>query len=132
MWFPRHPHGPKDLLVETICALQELVDAPQHQPGLGALDHAVVVGARDRHHRSQRHARERSGRCAGELGRDGDGSRGDDQALPLHQARHTHLRAETAGVRERDVRPVEVLSAELARSAARDEFLVGLQESAEV
>jgi hypothetical protein len=45
---PGHAHRGEDLLVEPRGARQELLDALQEEPGLGALDHAVVVGRGER------------------------------------------------------------------------------------
>ena len=44
----RHAEVVEDVLVEAVLAEQQLVDPLQEQPALGALDDAVVVGARDR------------------------------------------------------------------------------------
>ena len=46
----------EDRLVKSVPALQQLVDATQIFAGLCALNHAVIVGARDLHHSAKRRA----------------------------------------------------------------------------
>ena len=128
----RHPEGVEDVVVEAVLAEQQLVDPLQEQPRLGALDDAVVVGARDRDDLGDAERRQVAAVGALELGRVVDGADADDDALAGHQARHRLHGADGARVGERHAGALEVGDGELVAADLADDLLVGDQEAGEV
>src|SRR5919198_1421294 len=94
----------EDALVEAVGALEELVDPAQERARLGALDDAVVVGARHGHDLLHAELAEPLRLHRAEAGWIADRPGGDDRALAGHEAWHRRDRAEPAGVGERHVR----------------------------
>ncbi len=117
----------EDLLVELVLALQVLLDHLQELAGLGALDDAMVVRRRHRHHLLGADLRAHGT----EAGRVADRAGGDDRALALHQARDRGDRADAARVGERDVRALEVVRGELVVTRAGDQVVEGGEEVGE-
>jgi hypothetical protein len=127
----RDPELLEDPVVEPALAHEEVADAGEELPALGALDHAVVVRARDRHDLGDAEAGDLLRRHGEELRRVPDASDGEDEALALHQARHAHHSPDHAGVRERDGGPLEVRDLELPVAGAADDVVVGAEELGE-
>ena len=98
----RHAEAREDVVVEVVarraagrgCAREELA-------ALGALDDAVVVGARERHDLAHAELGERLRVGALVLGRVADRADADDEALARHQPRHRVHGADRARVRDR-------------------------------
>ena len=119
----------KTPLVEAVLALEQLVDPAQERARLGALDHAVVVGAEvivmtfgDAELPELRRV------DLGEPGRVADRAGGDDRALAGHQPRHRRDRADAARVRERDVRALVVVGRQRVVARAGDQLVVAGDE----
>ena len=108
------------------------MDRRQELAALGALDHAVVVGARERHDLAHPHARDRLEVGAFELRRVVDRSDADNETLTRHEARHGVLRPDHARVRDRDRRRREVVDGDLAVANPAQQLLVGAVELREV
>ena len=104
----------------------------QEQPGLGALDDAVVVGGRDRHHLRDAEVGERLGVGALERGGDVEAADADDHALAGHEPGHRLDGADGAGVGEGDGGAGEVVGRELVAADLADQLLVGAPEAPEV
>ena len=121
-----------DLLVEVVLAREQLVDAAQERPRLGALDHAVVVGRGHRHHLGDAERLDLLGGRVLPLDRVGDRAGGDDRALADHQPRHRGDGAQPARVGERDVGALEVVRGELVLPRLVDQVLVVAVEAGEV
>ncbi len=113
-----------DALVELVLAAQQLIDRPQERARLGSLDDPVVVGGRHRHHLRDAERLESLGRGVGPLGRVGDRAGRNDRSLAAHQARDRGHRAEPARVRQRDVRPDEVVGGQRVLARLADQLLV--------
>ena len=96
----RHAERVEDVVVEAVLAEQQFVDALQERARLGALDDAVVVGARDRDDLAHAERAEVGAVGALELGRVVDAADADDHALARHQARHRLDGADRARVGE--------------------------------
>ena len=124
--------GGEDLLVEAVLAEQQLVDPLEEQAALGALDDAVVVGARDRDNLGDSERRQVLAVGALELGRIVDAPDADDDALAGHQPRHALHRADRPRVGERDVGALEVVEGQLVGLDLADDLLVGGEELGEV
>ena len=105
-------------------ALQIGLDHLQELAGLGALDDAMVVRRRHRHHLLGADR----GADPGQAGRVADRAGGDDRALAVHQPRDGGDRADAAGVGERDVRALEVVGGELVLARLGDQLVEGVQE----
>ena len=127
-----HAHRLEEVVVEAVGAGQERRHPGQEEPGLGALDDAVVVGGGEGHHLAQAELGQhpRVGRL--EPGRVAERADADDGALPGHEARHRLDGAERPGVGQRHRRPGEVVGGDLVRVDLADEVLVGQDEGAEV
>ncbi len=121
-----------DLLVEPVGALQQVLDGGQELPRLGALDDAVVVGARDGHDLADAELLEALFGHGGELDRIADRADRDDAALTGHQPRHRGYRAEPAGVGERHRGAREVVGHEAVAARLLDQGLVGGVERGEI
>jgi hypothetical protein len=130
--FVRDAETREQLRVEVVLAEQQLVDAAEELAALGALDHAVVVGARQRDDLAHADLRERLRVGTFELDRVRDRSDADDHALARHQARHRVLRADGAGVRDRNGRAREVVDGELVGARLPDDVFVRGVERGEV
>jgi hypothetical protein len=104
------PQCLRDLVVEPVFALQQLVHQLQERAGFGALDDAVVVRAADRHESP--------------AGNRPDRARRDDCPLPPHEARHGRRRADRARVRERDGGALIGVGRQLAIASPRHQPLV--------
>ena len=97
----RHAERVEDVVVEAVLAEQQLVDALEEHPALGALDDAVVVGAGDRDDLADAERAEVGAVGALELGRVVDAADADDDALARHQPGHALDGADGARVGER-------------------------------
>ena len=115
----------EDLLVELVLALQVLLDDLQELAGLGALDDAMVVRRRHRHHLLG------AARTFAEAGREADRAGGHDRALAVHQPRNRGDRADAAGVGERDVGALEVVRGQRVVARARDQVAERVEELGE-
>ena len=109
------PQRPEDLVVEAVLAEQQLVDALEELAGLRALDDAVVVRRRQRHHLADGVARDRLLGGALPLRWVLHRADADDRALAPHQARHRVVGADRARVGQRDRRALEVLDGQPGR-----------------
>ncbi len=78
----------EDLFVEILFAFEQVLKFAEKHAGFGALNHAVVVGARDRHYLADAQPRANFRRHALVFGGVVDSARGDDRTLPWHQARN--------------------------------------------
>ncbi len=116
-------------LVEAVLARQELLDAPEEGAGLRALDHAVVVGARDRHRLRDPELAELLGIDALEARGVADRAGGDDRALAGHQPRHRGDRPDSARVGQRQVGTRVGLGRERAVARAGHERVVAADEA---
>ena len=114
----------EDLLVEAVLALQVGLDHLQELAGLGALDDAMVVGRRHRHHLLGADRRA----DVAEAGRVADRAGGDDRALAGHQPRDGGDRADAARVGERDVGALEVVGGELVLARLGDQLVERVEE----
>ncbi len=115
-------------LVEAVLALQQLLDPAQEGARLGALDDAVVVGRGQRHHFADAELLDPFRRGVPPLRRVGDRAGGDDRALAAEQTRHRGHRPDPARIGEGDVRPLEVVGAELVLARLCDQlFVVGVE-----
>ena len=127
----RDPEIREDGVVEAVLAEKELFDAREESPGFRALDDPVVVRGRERDDLADRepgqHRRRRGRELRGIVDRAGR----DDGSLAGHQARNRSRRAERAGIRQGDRRPLEVGNLQLARAGARDDVVGGRDELAE-
>ena len=121
----------EDLFVEIALTDQQLVHLLQELAAAGALDDAVVVGARQRDRLADTQLGESRLRHALELGGVLESARADDGALALHEARHRVHGADAARVRERDRVALEVGGGELVVTGALDDVFVGGVELAE-
>ena len=128
----RHVERGEHVVVEAVLAEQQLVDPLQEQAALGALDDAVVVGARDRDDLADAERAEVGAVGALELGRVVDRADADDDALAGHQPGHALDGADGAGVGERDGGALEVLDGQLVGLDLADQLLVGGEEAGEV
>ena len=104
--------------VEVVLSLQQALEPAQEESRLRALDDAVVVSARERHHLRRADL--------------ADGAGGDDRALALQEPRDGSERAERAGVGEGDGGPGEVVGKELVAARLLHQGLVGGAELREV
>ncbi len=111
-------------VVEAAFADQQLVHPLEEQTRLGTLDHAVVVGGRDRHDLRHTQVGERPFVGGLILGREVDRADPDDDALAGHEPRHRLHGADRPGVRQRDRGPLEVVEGQLVRAHLADEVLV--------
>ena len=128
----RHAEAGEDVRVEVVLAEQQLVHAAEELAALGALDDAMVVGARERDDLADADLGERLRVGAFELDRVGDRADADDRALARHQARHRVHRADRARVGDRHRRAGEVVDRELVRARLADQLLVRGVERGEV
>ena len=117
----------EDVLVEAVLALQVGLDDLEELAGLGALDDAMVVRRRHRHHLLG--ADHRADRA--EPGRVADRAGGDDRALPGHQPRNGGDGSDPAGVGEREVGALEVVGGQLVLARAGDQVVEGGEELGE-
>ena len=130
--FVGHVESGEDLVVEAVLAEQQLVDALQEQPALGALDDAMVVGARDGDDLGDAERRQVLAVGALELGRVVDAADADDDALTRHQPRDALHGPDRPGVGECDVGALEVVEAQLVGLDLANDLLVGGEELGEV
>ena len=117
----------EERLVEAVLALEVGLDDLEELARLGALDDAMVVGRRHRHHLLG--ADHRADRA--EPRRVADRAGGDDRALAGHQPRHGGDRADAARVREREVGADEVVGGQLVLAGAGDQVVEGAEEAGE-
>ena len=113
-----------DRFVELVLALQELIDPAQERAGLGALDDPVVVRRGHRRDLGDAERLQLLGGSVRPLDGIGDRADRDDRALARHQSRHRGDGADPAGVRQRDVRALEVVRGELVLPRLGDQVLV--------
>ena len=128
----RHMHRLEGRLVEAVRARQQLVDPAQVLARFGALDDAVVVGARHRHHFGDAQLAQPAFRDGGELWRVTDGAGGHDGPLALHQPWDRRHRADAAGIGEHDGGAGEIVGDQLASAGFRHQRLVLIAERGEV
>ncbi len=126
------PERREDRLVESVLALQQLVDAAQILARLGALNHAVIVRAGDLHHARDAEQPQRLFVRAREAGRIADRAGREDRALPEHEARHRRDRADAAGVGQRERCALQIAGGQLAVARRGDEFFVARAKRGEV
>ena len=122
----------EDFFVEAVAAVQQLVDAFEEFARLRALDHAMIVGAGQRHDLLDAELFERRFVRALETRRVADRAGGDDRALARHQARHRRDRSDSAGVGQRERRPDQIVGGELIVACFADKILVPRAELREV
>lgn len=122
------PQRREDVVVEAVLAQQQLVDALEELARLRALDDAVVVRGGQRDDLANAHVGQ--GLLAGALEVRGvlHGADADDRALTRLQPRHRVVRADRAGVGQRDRRAREVVRGQRAGARLADQVLVGLPE----
>ena len=118
----------EDLLVEPVLTLQIGLDDLEELARLRALDDAMVVGRRHRHHLVGADHRA----DPGQAGRIADRARGHDRALALHQPRDRGDRADAAGIGERQVRALQVVGRQLVVARLGDQRTERLEEAGEV
>ncbi len=121
----------EDAVVELVLAEQQSVDLLEELAGLRALDDAVVVRRRQRHHLGDRHLRERVLGRALELRRVFHRADADDDALTLHEAGDRVVGADAARVGQADRGALEVGDLELVVARLGDHRLVGGPELGE-
>ena len=121
-----------EVVVEAVFADEQLVDAGEERPRLRALDDAMVVRRRHRHHLRDAEVGEdgRIGRRV--FGGVVDLAGGDDRSLRRHEPRDRSDRADRAGIRQRDRRAFEVRDFERVVARFADDVVVGLEELREV
>ena len=119
----RHFQVRKNPFIELIAALQQLLNFRQEHAGFRALNDAVIVGARHRHHFAQAERGAHFRRDALILGRIVDGAGCDDAALSRHQARHRGNRSHRARVRQRNARALKILQREFALASTLDDVV---------
>jgi hypothetical protein len=122
----------EDPLVEPVLALEQPFHAREEEARLRALDDAVVVGRRHRHHLADAEEAQGARGHRAVLGRIVEGARGDDHALPRHQPGGGRGGAHGARVRERDGRAHEVVGRDRPLARPRHEVVEHLQEVREV
>ena len=121
---PGNDHRPADAeavgggFVEVVRAGEELLQRGQEPPRLGALDHAVVVRAADRHDRAP--------------GQAADRARGHDRALARHQPRHRGGRAHRARVGQGEAGTGQIVGCEAVASGPADQVVIASHECGEV
>ena len=108
------------------------MDLGEELAALRALDHAVVVGARERDHLAHAEARDRLYVGALEFGRVVDGADADDQALARHQSGYGMLGSDDARVGDRHGRRREVVGGDLPVAHSSQQLFVGAVELREV
>ena len=128
----RHVERSEHVFVEVVFAEQQLVHPLEEQPRLGALDDAVVVGARDRDDLADAERAEVAPVGPLELGRIVDAADADDHGLAGHQPWHRLDGADTAGVGEADVGALEIVDGQLVGVDLANDLLVGGEEPVEV
>ena len=128
----RHPEAVEHAVVELLLAQQQAVHPAEELAALRALDHTVVVRARERHHSTDGDARQRVGVGALVLGGEADRAHADDETLARHEPWHRRHRADRPRIRDRGRRAREVGGVELARADLADELLVRAEEAREV
>ncbi len=128
----RDPQAAEDVVVEPVLTEQQVVQPLQVLTGHGALDDAVVVGGRQRHHLGDAHVGELVRIRALELRRILHRTDADDASLALHQPRHRVVGADRAGVGQGDGGAGEVLDPQLAGSRLLHHLLVRGPELREV
>ena len=130
--FVRHAEIAEHALVEAVLAHQQFVHPLEEHAAFGALNDAVVVGARDGHDLAHTERAESALIAALELGRVIDAANANDDALARHQARHALHGADGAWVRERDGGALEIGDGELVRLDLTNDLFVGGEELFEV
>jgi hypothetical protein len=111
---------------------EQLLHAGEEQPRLRALDDAVVVGGRHRHHLADAEEGERARGHRAVFRRVVEGARGHDQALAGHEAGRAGAGADGAGIGQRHRGAHEVVGRDRALARAGDQLVEGLDELGEV
>jgi hypothetical protein len=119
-------------LVEAVLAAEQFVDAFEKFTGLRALDHAVIVGARQRQDLFDAKRAERLGPGVCESGRIGDGARRDDRALARGQPRDRRHGADAAGVGQAKRGAGQIVGPELVVAGLRYQRFVRGSELGEI
>ena len=122
----------KNLLVESVLAFQQRLQTAQERAGFGALHHAMIVGAGDRHHLAEAQLRAQLLGHAVILGRIVDGAGGDDRALARHQPRHRAQRANGPGIGQRNGGAFEIRHRQLVIAGAKNDVVERRDELREV
>ena len=130
--FVGNPQRGEDLLVETTCAEQQIMEVSQELTGLGPLNDSMVVRARNRDELADAELGQHLGVRGLVLGGISDRTGPDDQALALHKARHGLRCAYRSGVREGHRRVGEILEFEIVVTNSSNQVLVGIEEALEV
>jgi hypothetical protein len=105
----RHVDRVEDATVEVVVSEEQRVHAPEELSALGALDHPMVVRARERDDLRDPELSDRLEVGALVLGGIGDSTDPDDRRLPRHQPRDRLHRPEHTGVRDRQRRASQVV-----------------------
>ncbi len=126
------PEPRKDLLVKALAAAQQFVDPFEKFTRLCALDHAMIVGARQRHDLLHAERFERRLVRIAEARRVADRAGCDDGALARHQAWHRGDGPDAAGIGQRETRADQIVGAELVVARPRDQLFVTRAKRREV
>jgi hypothetical protein len=122
--FVRDPQRAEDLVVEAILAQQKAMDLREELAGLGSLDHAMVVRARDGQHFADTQTCKAAGIGSFVLGRVVESAGSNDDALQRHQSRHRQPGSYCPRVGQRDGGIGEVIRGELVLTYLADQLLV--------
>ncbi len=122
----------ENAVVEAVFAFQQRLQPRQEQARLRALDHAMIVGAGDRHHLAQAQRGAHVFRHAAIFGRIIDRAGGDDRALSRHQARNRADGAHGSGIGERNGGAFEIGDGQLVGAGALDQIVISGQELREI
>ena len=114
----------EDLFVEVVATDKALVHHFEELARAGALNHAVIVGARHGEGLRDPQICQHLGCGALELCRILQSTHTNDAPLPLHQARNRMHGADAAGVRQRNCGALEVCGGQFALTRALHEVLV--------
>jgi hypothetical protein len=121
-----------DVVVETVRADQQLVHSREIRARLRALNDAMVVRRRHRHHFRDAEVGEDARIGGGVFGGVVDRAGGDDRALRHHQTRDGCDGAERSGIRQRERRTFKVGDFELIVARLAHDVVVALEELREV
>ncbi len=126
------PEARKDRVVEAVGAVQQFVDALEVFAGLRALDHAVIVGAGQRHDLLDPELAQRRIARVLQARRQRDRPGGDDRALAGHEPRYRRDRSDSARIGERETRAAQFVGDEFVLARFGDQLFVRGAELREV
>ncbi len=127
----RDPQRSEDRVVEAFFAEEQQVDPTKELPGLGTLNHAMVVRRGERHHLAHGVAGNRLLRRALPLRWIVHRADTDDATLALHEPRHRVVGPEGSWIGQTDRHPLEVLHGELVVAGTAYDILVSGPELGE-